>query len=52
MTISVRLAQACVDRGGQRVVHEVDLNVERGSWFGLIGANGSGKTSLLRALAG
>ena len=31
---------------------DVDLSVPAGSWFGLIGANGSGKTSLLRALAG
>ena len=32
--------------------HFVDLTVIEGSWFGLIGANGSGKTSLLRALVG
>jgi ABC-type multidrug transport system ATPase subunit len=30
----------------------VDLAIEPGRWTGLIGANGSGKTSLLRALAG
>ncbi|MFA6125179.1 ATP-binding cassette domain-containing protein [Sphingomonas sp.] len=48
----VRLESVSVERSGQRVVHEVDLTVGRGSWFGLIGANGSGKTSLLRALAG
>lgn len=41
-----------VERSGQRVVQDVDLTVTPGSWFGLIGANGSGKTSLLRALAG
>jgi ABC-2 type transport system ATP-binding protein len=48
----LHLAAASVERGGRRVVHDVNLNVGAGSWFGLIGANGSGKTSLLRALAG
>lgn len=48
----VELTDATVERSGQRVVHGVTLTVSPGSWFGLIGANGSGKTSLLRALAG
>jgi ABC-type multidrug transport system ATPase subunit len=48
----VQVLAASIDRGGKRVVHAVDLTVSRGSWFGLIGANGSGKTSLLRAIAG
>ncbi|PNB01187.1 ABC transporter, partial [Pseudomonas sp. FW306-2-11BA] len=52
MNPAVLLAGAAVDRNGQRVVHDVHLTVTRGSWFGVIGANGSGKTSLLRALAG
>ncbi|MDY0242402.1 MAG: ATP-binding cassette domain-containing protein [Rhodospirillaceae bacterium] len=52
MIPAVCIAAANVERSGQRVVHSVDLTIPRGSWFGLIGANGSGKTSLLRALAG
>lgn len=52
MNPAIQLAGASVERGGQRVVHGVDLMIEGASWFGLIGANGSGKTSLLRALAG
>lgn len=52
MTAIVELQTVSVARAGARVVHEVSLSVARGSWFGLIGANGSGKTSLLRALAG
>ena len=52
MSAASHLSAAAVERSGQRVVQDVDLRVARGSWFGLIGANGSGKTSLLRALAG
>jgi ABC-type multidrug transport system ATPase subunit len=52
MNAAVLLTGAAVNRGGRRVVRGVDLTVSAGSWFGLIGANGSGKTSLLRALAG
>lgn len=52
MSAAIALAGVSVDRSGARVVHGVDLAVPAASWFGLIGANGSGKTSLLRALAG
>jgi iron complex transport system ATP-binding protein len=34
------------------VLHEVSLDVDRGSIVGLLGPNGSGKTTLLRVLAG
>ena len=52
MIAAIQLTQASIERSGTRVVHDVDLVVPTGSWFGLIGANGSGKTSLLRAVAG
>ena len=52
MNLAVDLTGTTVERNGQRVVKDVDLTVAPGSWFGLIGANGSGKTSLLRAVAG
>jgi ABC-2 type transport system ATP-binding protein len=48
----LRLEAASVERRGNLVVQRVGLTVTQGSWFGVIGANGSGKTSLLRALAG
>lgn len=41
-----------VVRGQTLAVRDVSLEVPAGSWFGLIGANGSGKTSVLRAIAG
>jgi ABC-2 type transport system ATP-binding protein len=41
-----------VMRGPICAVEGVDLVLEPGRWTGLVGANGSGKTSLLRAAAG
>jgi ABC-type multidrug transport system ATPase subunit len=48
----LELCDAVVARGGVLAVRSASLAVPAGSWFGLIGANGSGKTSLLRAMAG
>jgi ABC-type multidrug transport system ATPase subunit len=45
-------ARLRVDRGAAVVVDGVELEVCSGCWCGVIGANGSGKTSLLRAIAG
>ncbi len=41
-----------VDRGRTRVLQGVDLRVGRGEIVALIGANGAGKTSLLRTISG
>ena len=37
---------------GTEVLHEVDLSVDDGEWVVVVGPNGSGKTSLVRALSG
>lgn len=39
-------------RGATRAVDGIGLVLEPGRWTGIVGANGSGKTSLLRAAAG
>ena len=38
--------------GGKKVLKGVDLTLEEGKLYGIIGENGSGKTMLLRLLAG
>ena len=52
MTAAIVTEALAVRRGGRRVVEGIDLSITPAGWFGLIGANGSGKTSLLRAIAG
>jgi ABC-2 type transport system ATP-binding protein len=52
MTLALEARGITVHRGGTIAVRGVSLSVPQGSWFGIIGANGSGKTSLLRGLGG
>lgn len=42
---------ACV-RGDRRLFSAIDLSISAGEWLHVRGANGAGKTSLLRLLAG
>jgi iron complex transport system ATP-binding protein len=49
---SVALERVVVEAGGRRIVDDVSLTVEPGSWVSLLGPNGAGKTTLLRVLAG
>ena len=41
-----------VERGGTTILDGVSWRVERGQHWVMLGANGSGKTSLLSALTG
>ena len=50
--MSVVCTDVRVTYGAREVIHEVDLAVALGGWVTLIGANGAGKSSLLRAIAG
>ena len=48
----IEVSGLVVLRGDYRAVDQVDFTVDGAGWTGLVGANGSGKTSLLRAVAG
>jgi len=48
----VEVRDLVVDRGGQRVLHGLDLTIERGSVTGLLGPSGCGKSTLIRSLVG
>lgn len=39
-------------RGRAEVLHDIDLEVRRGEFVAIVGANGAGKTSLIQAIAG
>lgn len=39
-------------RGRTEVLHDIDLEVRRGEFVAVVGANGAGKTSLIQAIAG
>ena len=49
---SVQLTRVSVQRGAIEAVHELSLDVPRGSWVALIGPNGAGKSTALAATAG
>ncbi len=49
---ALRVTAAVMWRGGRAVLDHVDLSVAPGSIVGLAGANGAGKSSLLRAIGG
>lgn len=48
----IRTANLSVDLGRRRVLNDVSLDLARGRVTAILGANGAGKTSLLRAIAG
>ena len=48
----VELQSVSSGYGGQAVLHDVDLTINRGDFVGLLGPSGSGKTTLLRTILG
>ncbi len=52
MKAVLEISNLRVERGGTVILDGVDWRVERGQHWAILGANGSGKTSLLSALTG
>jgi branched-chain amino acid transport system ATP-binding protein len=52
MTAVLELRELSAGYGPMQVVHEVSLTLEPGTRVGLVGLNGHGKTTLLRAVVG
>ena len=48
----LEVTQVAIERGDRRLLSDVDFRVSGGEIWQLVGANGVGKTSLLRGLAG
>jgi energy-coupling factor transport system ATP-binding protein len=49
---AVRVTGLDLDRGRTRILHDIDLTIDRGSFVAIVGTNGAGKTTLLQAIAG
>jgi ABC-type multidrug transport system ATPase subunit len=50
--VQIEVRDLAVLRGTSRAVDGVSFTFQAGCWTGIVGANGSGKTSLMRAIAG
>ena len=48
----ISLQEVSVGFGGPLLLEEVNLQIERGEWVGLLGRNGVGKTTLLKLVNG
>lgn len=48
----LEIAGLRVERSGRAVLDGLDWRVERGEWIGLVGANGTGKSTLMAAIVG
>ena len=50
--IAITARDLCRDFGAFRAVDKISFNVKQGEIFGLLGANGAGKTTVIRMLTG
>ncbi|MDA1189242.1 MAG: metal ABC transporter ATP-binding protein [Chloroflexi bacterium] len=48
----LQLRGVCCGYGGKAALQDVDFNVARGDWVGILGPSGSGKSTLLKCILG
>ena len=48
----VEVDHFCIKIGGKTIIKDLSFSVKRGEIFGLLGSNGCGKTTTIRALLG
>ncbi len=48
----IQIRNLCQSYHGQEVLHNIDLDIERGEFITLLGPSGCGKTTLLRLISG
>src|SRR5512133_2761485 len=48
----ISLQEVSLGFGGPLLLEDVNLQIERGEWIGLLGRNGMGKTTLLKLIYG
>lgn len=48
----IKVRDLCKSFGDQKVLEKLNLNVKKGSVYGLVGPNGAGKTTLIKHLTG
>lgn len=52
MELAVKLENVCKSYNKQLVLDKVNINIYRGSIYGLVGANGAGKTTVMKSILG
>ena len=51
-SLTVDLEHVALDRGGRRILRDINWRIRPGERWALLGANGAGKTQLLKLIAG
>ena len=49
---AVSIQNLRVVRSGSTILHDINLDIQRGTLYGLVGPSGSGKTTLIRSIIG
>ena len=52
MEMILKTKNLCKSFSGQKIVNNISLNIERNSVYGLLGANGAGKSTTLKMITG